>query len=146
MAYFIFNNNSELYRIAENDSEKNNLNINDDSLVITKTVNDEDFNKVKSNMCNVTLNEGNVTLTEINYGGNVYNSSEILFSEISNRLKAFKDILKRNSNHPRVTDINNYITVLENFNVSTLTFPLDKTWEKYCEDNSITYINPLQVI
>mgnify|MGYP003625873619 FL=1 len=79
MAYFIFNNNSELYRIAENDSEKNNLNINDDSPVITKTVNDEDFNKVKSNMCNVTLNEGNVTLTEINYGGNVYNSSEILF-------------------------------------------------------------------
>ena len=36
-------------------------------------------------------------------------------------------------------------TFVDSFDVSSISFPLNKSWEKHCEENSITYVHPLQL-
>ena len=41
--------------------------------------------------------------------------------------------------------IQSYSNTLESFDYSSITYPLNKSWEQYCEENSITYVHPLQI-
>ena len=145
MAYLIFNTQGELYRIASDDSEKNNLDINPDFFV--KVATDEEFNKIRLETHSVSLDGENFIFIE--YGkdasGNVYFNSNDLSYNINNLLVFFRKKLEYNPDHPRADDINSYISTLENFDTSTITFPLDKNWQEYCQENSITFISPLQI-
>ena len=42
------------------------------------------------------------------------------------------------------TQFINYNNYLETFDIATVTFPI-VSWEKYCQDNGITYLNLLQI-
>ena len=52
---------------------------------------------------------------------------------------------KANSSNSMLTACSNYKNYLETLDYSSLSFPLNSNWEKYCQDNSITYLHPLQI-
>tara|TARA_R110000796_G_scaffold132230_2_gene247721 strand:- start:2425 stop:2853 length:429 start_codon:yes stop_codon:yes gene_type:complete len=141
MAYIIFNNANYLMNIAANDSDMNSLNIvlADNSEV---SVSDTDFLKVKTGTY-ATYDGTNVTLID----------QEFLFTNIPD-LKSYlqESVIKQitqfsqaNMDNPLYTDLNNYKEYLENFDYSSVSFPLNISWEKYCEENSITFYHPLQI-
>ena len=55
------------------------------------------------------------------------------------------DFEKVNSSNSMLTACSNYRNYLETLDYSSLSFPLNSNWEKYCQDNSITYLHPLQI-
>jgi hypothetical protein len=69
----------------------------------------------------------------------------MLSSWLSAVSKALKISLERYPNHPDASLFTTYKNVVDSFDPSTVTFPLNKSWEKHCEDSSIPYINLLQL-
>ena len=53
--------------------------------------------------------------------------------------------LKFNGDHPDYTKWNNFKTQLENLDIKGLTYPYEKSLEKHLLDNSLTFLNPLQL-
>jgi hypothetical protein len=49
------------------------------------------------------------------------------------------------SSHVFYTRVNNYFNLLNTFNYSNIQFPLNSSWETYCEQNSIEFLSPLQI-
>ena len=144
MAYFIFINN-QLTALAANDSAKSALNVSDSSKS-EKSILDEDFVKVKTNTFSVSLSGDTVNLTDL--------SESLEGSSIDeNSLKPYhQDIInlitELESNDPTnvmLSECTAYKNYLKNLDYSSLSLPLTKPWEKYCEDNSITYLHPLQI-
>ena len=123
MAYLIVNDQNGLYKISENDTDKNNLNCTFPPYT-TIDISDADFLKVKQNIVNINISDGSATFTDIT------DSNLSITDNISN---------------PFYTPCQNYCNYLETLDYSNITFPLNKTWEQYCEDNSITYFHPLQI-
>ena len=67
MAYFIFAKNidqNNLYRIAQNDTDKNGLIFNEKTDTV-KTVSDVDFNKVRESKATVNLESDSVVISDI---------------------------------------------------------------------------------
>jgi hypothetical protein len=50
-----------------------------------------------------------------------------------------------NASNPLFSSIQSYKNYLTGFDTSTLSFPMTVSWEKYCEDNGISYYHPLQI-
>tara|TARA_R110002126_G_scaffold134743_1_gene278928 strand:- start:3700 stop:4128 length:429 start_codon:yes stop_codon:yes gene_type:complete len=141
MAYIIFNNANSLMNIAANDSDLNSLNIvlADNSEV---SVSDTDFLKVKTGTY-ATYDGTNVTLID----------QEFLFTNIPDLesyinkvvIEKITQFSQANMDNSLYTGLNNYKEFLENFDYSSVSFPLNISWEKYCEENSITFYHPLQI-
>ena len=68
-----------------------------------------------------------------------------LLIHFDNVIKSIKEFSKNNASNSLYTNLNNYKEYLETFDSSSVSFPLNKTWEKYCEENSITFYHPLQI-
>lgn len=145
MAYLIFNSENDLVKIAANDTEKNSLNINLSDYV-TKDVSDADFNKVKLDTGFLEFDGTNVTIADRTIPAD-YNSKEAVDETIANLKKILNEFLsvKSNSENSRYTECKSYYDYLNGLDTSSMTFPLGKTWEQYCSDNSIPFINPLQI-
>lgn len=140
MAYFIFNNNS-LFKISSNDTDRSNLNIIEDDYII-KNVSDENFNDVKLHKKTATLVNDSVVITDMS---NSFLNQKQLEHYFKNIISAIDSFLGSNENHPMFNDIETYKSTLEVFDTSSITYPYDKSWEEYCNDNSITFISPLQI-
>lgn len=148
MAYVILLDN-QLFRIAQNDNDKNEQNIFYPPAVAT-SITDSEFLKLKTNAATANVSDGNVTITD----KDAPNSDSPSFTSIEN-LKEYHDLIKiplkgflnvsQNSSKSIYTIAQNYYNYLETLDYGTLTFPLIETWEKYCEDNSISYLHPLQI-
>ena len=41
--------------------------------------------------------------------------------------------------------VKNYYEYLQNLDYSTITYPINYSWEKYCNDNGISFFHPLQI-
>lgn len=130
------------FKIALNEIQKNDLNFDDTAT--THTISDTDFNEIKKDKSKVSISDGVVTITAAPTG---------LFEE-ENNLKERHNILKEIlnaflENNPSSKSLystaQTYYNTLDTFDYSTITFPLNKTWEEYCEDNSITYLHHLQI-
>jgi len=145
MAYFIFtkdNNQNNLYRIAENDTDKNSLSFHEKTSVV-KTVSDVDYNKVKQSKATAYLENDIVVVNDISV--NIPNENS-LKATIDMNIKTCDYFLNNfDSNNSMRSAISNYKSVLESFDTSTITFPIDKSWETYCLENGITFLNPLQI-
>ena len=56
-----------------------------------------------------------------------------------------------NSSNAMYNDLKTYKEFCENFNATDydgntiMTFPYNKSWEEYCNDNSITFFHTLQI-
>lgn len=144
MAYLIVNSDGFLYKIAANDTDKNNLNC-DISMFTTLDISDDDFLKIKQELVRVNISDGSATITERDIS--VYSINENnLKKQHENILLSLNNFLNsNNSSNSFYDNCLSYKNYLETFDYSTITFPLTKTWEKYCEDNSITYLHTLQI-
>ena len=92
--------------------------------------------------------DGTTITFEDNPDPQVYNNSDELQEYINDIRDAMKRFIKNaNANTQSktlYTQVVNYENYLDTLDTSTITFPIN-TWEKYCEDNGITYLNLLQI-
>jgi len=141
MAYLIFNSDNNIVKIAASDSDRDsqNLILSDHSVV---SVSDVDFLKVKTGVVITSYDGTNVNFTDAN--GSLKDEM-FLKSIFQNHLKQLKEFLKGNQKNALYNSLNDYKSTLEDFDTSSITFPLNKTWEQYCNENSITFYHPLQI-
>ena len=64
MAYLIVNDDGFLYKIAKNDTDKNNLNCNFPPYT-TIDISDTDFLKVKKGLVSIDISNGSATFTDM---------------------------------------------------------------------------------
>jgi hypothetical protein len=147
MSYFIFGKNisgitGSIYKIAENDSDFNNLNIIDSEYKIIQD-SQENFDSVKY---------GTKFISEYNGDTIVYADADVLFKDknsldiyISGFKKNIKTFLDTNPNHPLFSKWNTYFSQLSNLNTTTIEYPFNKSLEQYFKDLGQTSLNPLQL-
>jgi hypothetical protein len=143
MAYIIRQGNI-LSKIAKDDTDKNEQNLSSE-IYSSIDISDSDFLKLKKSRATVTIDGDNVTINDV--ASTTFEDSNALTLEIDSikySLKQFLDI-SSNSSKAIYSVAQTYYNTLDIFDVSTISFPLNKTWEEYCEENSITYIHPLQI-
>jgi len=147
MSYFIFIKNLDgvdntLYRIAENESDLNNLNITQSEYKIIVD-SQENFDAVKYG-----------TKNAINYNNNIINylNLELTFEkkeQLNNYINIFKNQIKiftdNNLNHLLFNRWNNYYNQLNNLNLDSMTYPLNKSLEQYFKDLKLPSLHPLQL-
>ena len=147
MSYFIFQNNSDniegvLYKIAENQSDLNNLNIPQSVYKIIES-SQENFNDVKLGKKEIVKYQGeniifsNVLIYSIN--------QEKLFLVVNQNKLMINQFLNNNKNHPLFNSWQNYYNQLNNLNLSTITYPLNKSLEQYFDDLGQPSLNTLQL-
>jgi hypothetical protein len=147
MSYFIFLKNSEgkegtIYRIAENQSDFNALNIIDSDYKIIED-SQENFNFVKlNNKFPLSYNNNNIVYTNI--------TNEIwptkLKKIIEDNTTVIKAFLDNNlPSHPLFNQWNDYYNQLNNLNLDSITYPLNKSLEQYFFDLGQPSLNILQL-
>lgn len=145
MAYAITLNNN-LLRIAANETEKNELTaLNTPHTEID--ISDSDFSLIKQNNATWTIDGNSMTISEQSEPGSIDNAEALYLylKDIRDALTRF--IVNANANTQAktlYTQAVNYNNYLDTFDTSTVSYPI-VTWEKYCQDNGITYINLLQL-
>jgi len=144
MAYIISTPDNFVYRIAANDTHKNNMNCLFPPYK-TFDISDADFTKLKSGIAEATISNDAVTISDLN--DYVIENETQLQEILKDNIKHINFFLNNTSNESNAlyADIQNYRNYLQSFDTSSLTYPVNKGWEKYCEDNSITYFNNLQI-
>lgn len=146
MAYFIFTKNLDnvsgtLCFIAGNETDLNNLNINKQNYHIIE-VSNEDFNSAKLGEKYVEKYNGN-TITYLDTIQNFDKNS--LKKYIDNFKENIKNFLDLNKNHSTYNTWNNYLTQLNNLNLNSINYPLNKSLEKYFSDLGQPSLHPLQL-
>jgi hypothetical protein len=147
MAYFIFQKNSDnipanIYRIAENQSDLNNLNIEQSSYKIIED-SQENFNSVKYGTKNILTYNGNSVIYQDQAIS--YSTKESLLNYIKNTRDIISIFLNSSTNHSLYSRWNNYYNQLNNLNLDSITYPLNKSLEQYLTDLGQTAYNPLQL-
>tara|TARA_B100000989_G_scaffold298383_1_gene287420 strand:+ start:2372 stop:2845 length:474 start_codon:yes stop_codon:yes gene_type:complete len=154
MASFIFNkdqakNQSTLERICQSDDDLQYYSSSDVSDIVT--VSAEDFAKVKNNNCMIESHDGNnfTWFDHVTYDTSVpvseRDTKEILGVYLSHLVKAIDEWLVEFPSHAKTSEWQSYRDYCNNFDVDSISYPLDKTWEQYCADNSISYKNILEL-
>lgn len=147
MAYVIELNN-EVKNIAENETDKNNC-IYPFPPAVAHEISDENFSKLRKNLATASVSGGVLSITEHSeYATDVLcEDQEQLKTYIDSIIKKLDRYLKTHTNSDNIySNAESYRNSLNSLDYSTLTFPFVGTWEKYCEDNSITYLHPLQIL
>jgi hypothetical protein len=148
MSYLIFNKNSNnvlntLYKIAENESDLNNLNIEKNEYKIIET-DQTNFNLIK-NMQKVAINyneNDQINFEECNFN---FQNKEELNKYINNFKTIIKQFFLHSPNHSLKNKWDNYLNQLESLNTTDITYPLNKSLEQYFEELNQTSLNPLQI-
>jgi hypothetical protein len=147
MAYFVFlknrdNEESSLYRIAENLSDLNNFNIfKEDYKIIEDT--QENFNFVKFYKKNVLKYSGETIIYEDNIPA-IKSKSHAEF-KIKIEKEIIEKFLQNNKNHALFNNFNNYLNQLNTLNLDSITYPLNKSLEEYFNDLGQPSYNILQI-
>lgn len=158
MAYFIFSKNSDnivgtLYRIAENQSDFNNLNINPSNYKIIED-SQINFDAVKYGTKNIIAYNSDTIIYEdkltvfaddVKDGVVVKSGKDCLKNYIYNCKTCIKQFTDNNINHPLYSLWNNYYNQLNNLNVDSIQNPLNMSLEQYFKDQNQTSLNPLQL-
>ena len=147
MAYVIELNN-EVKNIAENETDKNNC-IYSFPPAVAHEISDENFSKLKKNLATASVSAGVLSITEHSeYATDVLNEDPAeLKIYIDNIIKQLDRYLRSHTDSENIySNAQSYYNSLNTLDYSSLTFPFVGTWEKYCEDNSITYLHPLQIL
>jgi len=146
MSYFIFAKNLEnipgtIYKIAENEFDLNNLNIFQSDYKIIED--SQNFNDVKyGNKLPLKYN-GN-TITFINQTISYFLKTE-LQNYVNNNKSSIKHFLDINPNHQLFNRWNNYFNQLNNLNLDSINYPLNKSLEQYFNDLAQPSYNILQL-
>tara|TARA_R110000851_G_scaffold143782_1_gene282714 strand:- start:2247 stop:2687 length:441 start_codon:yes stop_codon:yes gene_type:complete len=145
MAYLIFENieGNNLHRIAANEADKNSLHLSSTQTI--KEISDNDFEdliknkKYVSNFDGANVTYDTIVVPDVGFSENdIKQHHKILIDVIEN-------FLQNNALNAMATPLTNYKNYLSNFDYSSLTYPLNISWEEYCSINSITYYHCLQI-
>jgi hypothetical protein len=148
MSFFIFTKNfdnisgSFLYRIAENQDDLNNLNINQSEYKIIED-SQENFNAVKYGTKIINKYNNN----EIFYNNQTpkFLNKEKLQEHIYGLCIPINDFLYSNKNHSQYNQWNNYKNQLTSLNLNSIEYPLNKSLEQYFNDLGQPSYNILQL-
>jgi hypothetical protein len=151
MAYFIFqvnqpNVSGSLYKIAANDNDLSNQNIDKNNYnIITDT--DANFTSVQLGTQNViSYSSTNVITYEQTPSENVFfNNSSALNSYIKNYSNQINNFIQNNPSNPWLSTWVSYNTQLLNTNVTAMTYPMTISLEQYYKNNNLPVLNPLQL-
>jgi len=147
MAYFVFGKNLDntigtIYRIAENQPELNNLNINQSDYKIIEE-SDENFNNVKlGNKFPIKYNNNIITFQNQTV---FFTKKEDLQKSIDQFKNQIRNFTENNPNHQLFSRWSNYYTQLNNLNLDSITYPLNKSLEQYFNDLGQPSYNILQI-
>tara|TARA_R100000664_G_scaffold34172_1_gene54624 strand:- start:4726 stop:5157 length:432 start_codon:yes stop_codon:yes gene_type:complete len=142
MAYLICKDNG-VYKIAANDSDKDDLNIPPNFYDII-TISDSEFNNIRINNATVVVNGTSATVTEDTEKLR-FNDKEELDSYLETVKFVAKSFLDVNVGHPKYSEVADYLSYLNNLDTSALSYPMLSSWEEYCNTNSITFLSTLQI-
>ena len=136
MSYFIFlkefnNMEGSFYKITQNLSDLNNLNINKSDYKIIEDTQDN-FNAVKFGT-KFPLKHNNDLIIFEDITSLIKNKLSLEI-QIKNKVEIIKQFLDNNSNHPLFNQWNNYLNQLNNLNLDSITYPLNKSLEQYFND------------
>jgi mRNA-degrading endonuclease YafQ of YafQ-DinJ toxin-antitoxin module len=150
MAYYIFLKNSDniegsICKIAETQSDLNNLNINQTDYKIIENTS-QNFDDVKTNNV-IILKYSGESITFITKES--FFKRTTLTTYINNQLKVIKQFLNNNKNHPLFQKWSDYYNILSNLDVNIIitddSVPLTISLEQYLKNQSKSYLNTLQV-
>lgn len=142
MAHLIFNNDGYLIKIAANDSDKSNLNITE-SVYDVRSVSDADFNNVRLHKKTAKVVDDAIVYEDLAWS---FGTAEDLKTHFKNNVMwACDSFLATNPSHPMKNSVLSYKQYVNGFDTSLITFPFEKSWEEYCNENSITFYHPLQI-
>jgi len=159
MAYFIFTKNKDniegnLYKIAETESDLNNLNILKSDYTIIQD-SQENFNDVKFFKKRVKFYNDNIisyeNISELFEDQINKNNTLILTGKdkLKNYINSFTSQIKHftdnNPNHSLFNRWNDYYNQLNNLDLNSITYPLNKSLEQYFNDLNQPSLNPLQL-
>ena len=136
MAYFVFLKNFDnitgsLYRIAENQFDLNNLNINPSDYKIIED-SETNFNFVKfGNKIIDKYNNNEITYIDTNIIFEKKDNLQFYVNELKKTIKLFLD---NNINHSSFNVWNAYYNQLNSLNLDSITYPLNKSLEQYFND------------
>jgi hypothetical protein len=144
MSYFIFlkefnNIEGSFYKIAENLSD---LNINQFDYKIIEVTQDN-FNAVKFGT-KIPLKYNNDLIIFENINSLIKDKVQLQI-QIKDKIELIKQFLDNNLNHPLFNQWNNYLNQLNNLNLDSITYPLNKSLEQYFNDLGQTSLNILQL-
>lgn len=147
MAFFIclknFDNKSgSLFKIAENQNDLDNLNINQLDYKILED-SQENFNAVKLGIKTIDKYNNN-EIFYLNQSSEFLNKT-LLQQTIEGLCETINNFLVNNLNHPYYNQWNNYSNQLKNLNINNITYPLNKSLEQYFNDLGQPSLNPLQL-
>jgi hypothetical protein len=147
MSYFIFlknlnNVDGTIYRIAENQSDLDNLNITPSDYQIIED-SQSNFNLVKFGNKYPGKYINNI-ITYIDKT-TLFTTQEELQGYVNNFKENLKVFTNNNPNHPLFNLWNNYYNQLNILNLDTISYPLNKSLEQYFNDAGQTSLNPLQL-
>jgi|TARA_R100001530_G_C4314651_1_gene154000 hypothetical protein len=165
--YIIFTNQPDLENscvgIAEDETARDAIVRGTPYKVIT--LSDSDFNNIKKGLsrpisfnssdvvtykdvspatmnANILENDGRDPPWEV---GKSYYEEKDLQDYIASLIAPIGPFLENNSGNSQYAAWSDYRNTLENFDTSSLTYPMTQTWEEYCDANGIAYKNLLQL-
>jgi hypothetical protein len=147
MSYLIFLKNSDniegkLYKIAENQSDLNNLNlIQSDYKIIEDSQYSFEIIKSGSKFPN-KYNNNTITYLDVDISFQNKQGLQNYIDKFKNQIKEFT---VNNPNHPLFNLWNNYYNQLNSLNLDNITYPLNKSLEQYYSDLGQPSFNPLQL-
>jgi len=159
MSYFIFSKNLDdvtgtIYRIAENQSDLNNLNIYqpvykiiEDSQINFDAVKYGTKNVLKYNNNDIVFEDIITTFQDSLDKNNVVTklAKEHLNDYILNFKNTISQFLKNNQNHQLFNRWNDYYDQLNSLNLDSIQYPLNTSLEQYFKDQNLPSLHPLQI-
>jgi hypothetical protein len=147
MAYFIFLKNLDnvsgtICKIAENQSDLNNLNITQSDYKIIEN-SESNFNLVKLGNKHIDKYNNN----DIIYSdqSNSFENKNNLQCHVDNLKKQIKEFTDSNKNHPLYDRWNNYYNQLKDLNLDSITYPFNTSLEQYFNDLGQPSLNILHL-
>ena len=136
------NIDATLYKVAENQSDLNNLNITEADYKIIED-SQFNFNLIKfGNKNPIKYNSNTITYIDQTISFITKESLSIYVNQYKNLIKQFTD---NNPNHPLFNTWNNYYSQLNNLNLDSITYPLNKSLEQYFNDLGQPSLHVLQL-
>ena len=146
MAFFILNrlevSEGGIYRIAENNTDLNNLNITKSDYKIIEDT-QENFLAVKfRTKYPIAHNNVSIVYEDLNIS---FYSQEILKNHVENTIYHIDFFLNANLSHPSYNLWKDYKNKINNLNLNSITYPLNKSLEQYFNDLGQPSLNILQL-
>jgi len=159
MSYFVFlkkiGDQGGLYRIAENESDLNNLNIiKNDYTIIEDSLPNFNFVKFREKeVIDYSDNQIFYQIAPMGFQDDYNKNREIIVGsgkqKIQNYIQGVKSQIKpfldNNKNHPLFSRWNNYYNELSNLNLDNIQLPLYISLERYLDNNNLISLNTLQL-